>query len=561
MTRLAVRLTAAVLAAVFLWLLATLPPRPAPAAGDVPERARGHVARTVNGAFHVHSTNSDGTGDRSAIAAAAARAGLRFVVMTDHGDGTRRPDPPAYIGDVLCIDAVEISTNGGHLIALDMPAAPYPLGGEPSAVVEDVRRLGGFPVVSHPHSPKASLAWRAWNLPIGGLEWLNLDSEWRDEPALRLARAAAVFLLRPAPALASLLDRPAPTLARWDALSAAGQRIVGLAGHDAHGGLARGPDEAGQRAVPGLSSYEASFKTFSLRAVLDEAWTGDATQDARRLLAALRDGRVFTVVDAVAGPAWADYRASVGKGEHGMGAAAAMEEGAELMFSSPLPPQAVAVLLRDGGEVARSGSGELRFRATQSGAYRVEVRTPAASVPWIVTNPIYLGLENESLQPLGPGASLRAGTAMLALADGGVVEKDPRSDADLVSDGSRRRLTYRLAGEARASQYVAIAVALRQAPAFDHVVFTGRSEAPMRVSVQLRFENPAGARWVHSVYLSPEAREIVVPVEQLRPADAPQRRPPAESASSVLFVVDLTNASPGSRGWFEVSALTLAARQ
>ena len=61
---------------------------------------------------------------------AAARAGLKFVVFTDHGDATATPEPPAYRSGVLCLDAVEISTAGGHYIALDMPTAPYPLGGE-----------------------------------------------------------------------------------------------------------------------------------------------------------------------------------------------------------------------------------------------------------------------------------------------------------------------------------------------------------------------------------------------------------------------------------------------
>ena len=57
------------------------------------------------------------------------RAGLKFIVVTDHGDATRAPDPPVYRDGVLCLDAVEISTAGGHYIALDMPKAPYPLGG------------------------------------------------------------------------------------------------------------------------------------------------------------------------------------------------------------------------------------------------------------------------------------------------------------------------------------------------------------------------------------------------------------------------------------------------
>src|SRR5512133_3030309 len=42
------------------------------------------AARTVSGAYHVHTTRSDGHGDRAQVAAAAARAGLAFVILTDH---------------------------------------------------------------------------------------------------------------------------------------------------------------------------------------------------------------------------------------------------------------------------------------------------------------------------------------------------------------------------------------------------------------------------------------------------------------------------------------------
>jgi hypothetical protein len=99
-------------------------------------------------------------------------------------------------------------------------------------------------------------------------------------------------------------------------------------------------------------------------------------------------------------------------------------------------------------------------------------------------------------------------------------------------------------------------------PRFDRIVFSGRSEAPMRVSVQLRVEQTGGARWIRSVYLTPDAREIVVPIDQLLPADAQAAQvpqpPPFSAATSVLFVVDLTNAAPGARGRFGISDLRLA---
>src|SRR3954447_14120826 len=93
---------------------------------------------TVPGAIHIHSTRSDGRGTLDEIARAAAAAGLKFIVVTDHGDGTRAPAPPVCKDGVLCLDAVEISTAGGHYIALGMTKAPYPLAGEARDVIDDV---------------------------------------------------------------------------------------------------------------------------------------------------------------------------------------------------------------------------------------------------------------------------------------------------------------------------------------------------------------------------------------------------------------------------------------
>jgi hypothetical protein len=559
MKRTAVRLTAAVLAAVFLWWVVTLPPRPATAAGVVDDVIR---ARTVAGAFHVHSTRSDGAGDRDAIAAAAARAGLQFVVITDHGDATRQPDPPAYVHGVLCLDAVEVSSNGGHVIALDMPAAPYPLGGEAAAVVEDMVRLGGMPVVAHPDSAKAELAWSDWDLPVAGLEWMNLDSGWRDESRPRLVRAAFDAFVRPGPALASLQDRPAVTLARWDEIGGS-RTMVGLAGHDAHGGWGRRTEEGSRWRVPGFlsagfASYDSSFATFAIRVVLEKRLTGDAARDARLVLDATRAGRAYTAIDAIAGPAWVDYRGTLGTRVFGMGDVLTFVDGIVLTFRSTLPAGAVAVLLRDGVEVATSDRGELRFSAPGPGAYRVEVRAPRWAVPWVVTNPIYLRAVETA--PPEPAAAAVMRSTVLELTAPGLVEKDPRSTAEhFSSEGGSQGLAFSLVAGERVSQYVALALPLPPGvPVFDHIMFTGRSVAPMRVSVQLRFESAGGARWGHSVYLSPASRQVVVPLDRLLPADQPSARPSPDLASSILFVVDLTNAAPGGQGRFEISDLRLA---
>jgi hypothetical protein len=555
--RKALMMTAAVLAAVFLWLVATLPPLPAATTG--PPQASFPQPRTVAGAFHVHSTRSDGIGDRDTIAAAAARAGLRFVAMTDHGDATRTPDPPVYIHGVLCLDGVEISTNGGHYAVLDMPAAPYPLGGEASAVAEDVRRLGGFGVAAHPDSAKPLLRWTDWSVPIDGIEWLNLDSEWRDETNQRLARAAFDYLVRKGPALASVLDRPVETLEHWTTLTRRAP-VVGVAGHDAHGGWSQRQEDGGRRGVPGVPSYEASFRTFAIRAMVDEDLSGSAERDARLVLRALRSGRVFTAIDAIAGPAWAEFRASNTTGTAEMGQTLLLTADTQLLFRSTLPPGGATRLLRDGQVATEVSSSELRVAITEPGAYRVEVRSPRAPgvppVPWLVTNPIYVF----SGPPVVPPPEVVV-TPIVEIVDPGRIEKDEGSTATLESDGRRWRLAYRLRADERGSQYAALAIPLASGgPEFSAVTFTGSAPRPMRVSVQVRFTTEGGARWGHSVYLGPEPRTITIPLDRLVPIGTSAPRPPTSAVMSLLFVVDLVNARPGAEGAFDVSRVALGRR-
>jgi hypothetical protein len=545
--------TAAVLAAVVVSLLATRPPAPSSASAVFDA---GLMATTIPGAYHVHSTVSDGSASRDRIAAAAARAGLRFVVFTDHGDGTRVPESPRYADGVLCIDAVEISTNGGHYVALDMRPSPYPLGGEAAAVIEDVRRLGGFGIAAHPYSPKPGLDWTDWEAPFDGIEWLNADSEWRDETLPRLLRLPFDYLTRPGPALAATLDRPSEALARWAEVNAR-RPVVGLAAHDAHGGLS-GRDEGGRFWLPGFPSYEASFESFSVRALVASALSGSPAEDARAVLDAIRRGRVFSAIDAVAGPAQLAFTATAGTNEVQMGEALPFEPGIELVVRSTLPDGGTVLLVCDGKTVGESSSGELRSRPDGPMACRPEARAPSAPgqppVPWIVGNAIHL--LSTVIEPVG-SEPLFETTLDLREVDW-AVEKDHLSQAALTLQGGAVTLGYQLRGGARESQYVAAAARLAPpVPPFDRILFTAAAAAPMRVSVQLRFEG--GERWVHSVYVEPDARRAIVPLTALVPAGPRGAHPPDfRNASAILFVVDLVNAVPGSSGSIRISDLAFA---
>jgi hypothetical protein len=504
--------TAAIVAAVVLLLLATLPPPPIvfPLDGADPDLER----RTIRGAYHIHTTRSDGAEDKASVAAAAARAGLAFAIFTDHGDATRSPDPPQYLHGVLCLDGVEISTNGGHYVALDMPAAPYPLAGEASAVVEDVERLGGFGIVAHPLHPKAGLSWTDWRLPIDGIEWLNADVEWRNESPLHLSRVLFDYFVRPAAAVASVLDRPTAAMARWDELSSL-RPVTGLGAADAHGSRMGGLEEGKRTIAPG-PGYEASFRALTNRLILAEALTGDAVVDARRVMEAIRAGRTYVVVDGIAD-------------------SVLLKRGPEgFALASAVPP---------GGEVRSIRSG---------GRTRLEIDLPAAPgrppIPWVVSN--WTGATPKLVQPDRPPPA----TGRLELGSEWRVEKDLASSATVsVLDGVVT-MEYRLGPGVPASQFVGAAADLASQDAVTRLTVRGRAGQPMRISVQLRF-SPNDDRWVKSVYLDTAEREITIDGDELRAADQSGERLPTGVPRSILFVVDLVNARPGSQGTFSIQSI------
>jgi hypothetical protein len=507
--------TAASLAAVVLFLLATLPP--APRAFPLDGADQDLVRRTVRGAYHIHTTRSDGAESVEDVAAAAARAGLQLAIFTDHGDGTRRPDPPRYIDGVLCLDGVEISTDDGHYVGLGLPAAPYPLGGHASAVVEDVARLGGIGIVAHPFHPNPQLSWTAWDLPFDGIELLNADVEWRNESSLRLARVLFDYLLRPAASVASVFDRPTAALARWDEQSSR-RPLVGLAGADAHGSRTGGLEEGKRRFAPG-PGYQASFGAFTNRLILTAPLSGEPSADAALILEAIRARRVYTVIDAVADGVL------LGHGPRGFS------------LASTLP-----------------GDAEVRpFRA--EGRTRLEVDLPGAPgsppIPWIISN--WTG--EPPVRPDSESRSTPAGDR-IQLASDWRVEKHPDSAGQVTVSAGALTLQYQLAPGERRSQFVAAVADLAEVP-LARISFSARAQRPMRVSVQLRFA-PEDLRWGRSIYLDSTEREFSLDVSSWRSADRSGRPVPSGAPRSLLFVVDLVNARPGDQALFTVRDIRAA---
>ncbi len=558
---LALLLVAALVAAAIPLLLP--PPHAATPAPHWPPHT--HAAR---GAYHIHSTISDGTGSVDDIAAAAARAGLQFVILTDHSDGTRVPAAPRYVSGVVVMEGAEINTSGGHLIALDARPSPYPLAGSPRAVVEDVQRLGGMAIAAHPDSPRESLAWHDWSVPLDGLEWLNADSQWRDELVGALGRFLLTYALRPVETLASTLDRPVDLLRRWDTAAAA-RRLTGLAGADAHARLgwrqrSEPYDEGRFLKVP---SYEASFRAFGQRVALDAPLSGDAGRDAEAILERLRWGRTYTVIDGMASPGAFEFTATSRDQWVHMGDYLDLRGEIALHARVAAPPGFRIVFLRDGDYWFDSTEPEAHLVVpAEPASYRVEVQIPGAfgrpPIPWIVSNPIYVGLRDA--HAAARAAAVPPPSARTPIATGAwVAEASPGSTSRLVlrspDTGPALTWEYALAGGDTAAPYSAIRFPVEALRGHDRFQLHGRANGPVRLWVQLRDSTRAlGERWGDTVYLDDTHRAVDVFFERMTPlGDTTQATPPLDRVDSLLLVIDTVNARPGTRGTIQMSELWL----
>jgi hypothetical protein len=532
----------------------------------LPPRAQALVAPpgtpTVRGVMHVHTDRSDGSGTADEVAAAASRAGLRFVILTDHDTGADEPGKPYYRFGVLMIEGIEISTEQGHVIALGLPRAPYPLAGEARDVLEDIRRLGGISIAAHPESRKPELRWSEWTTALDGLEWLNGDSEWRDESTATLIGLLARYPFRQPETLARLLDRPEAVMRRWDEL-AQRRPVVAVAGADAHAriGLRSGEPDDTALGVH-LPSYEAMFRTFSI-SVQPVTLSGDAIADGRAVVEAIRRGHVYSSIDALAAPATLTFNASAGRQPPAlMGEwVGTLASEIEFVVETRAPENARIVLFKNGEALTAATGATLRHTVGgDRGVYRTEVQLPGAPgeppVPWMVSNPIYVGI-NSTPPPAAerPAAARFTPQYENGPAPGWTVESSPRSksafDVTPGPGGTQLSLRWGLGGTLSEAPYVALVMPAGSAlSASDRLQFTARADRPTRVSVQLRSPNAGeGERWHRSVYLDENARNVTVFFDDMHPrGPTAQERPNLATVNTVLFVIDTVNTSPGASG-------------
>jgi len=515
----------------------------------------------VRGVFHVHSIESDGGGTVEEIANAARAANLDFVILTDHGDGTKS-NSPRYIHDVLIINGIEISTDSGHYISVGMRQSPYPLGGDAKGVVEDVRRLGGLGVVAHPYSPREELSWQDFTLPVDAIEWINGDSQWRSTGVLSLLAAGLHYFSRPVGSLTRVLHRPTDAMNMWDAM-ASNASVVGLAGLDAHARLATGSGDEGYTGgfVFRFPWYEELFRVFSIRVDLDRTQTGNAGADALNLLTSIQSGHVYTGLEGRATPAELTFFARLSNGDVvEMGDRTPSNQELQLVAKVNGPRGAAIRLLRNGTIVSESTNLELTYSVNSSDAsavYRTEVYlsefTEEDDLPWIVSNPIFIGSrETENL----PSTSFRE-----------IYEVNPNdwhteqyTDAEVTLDlnADILTLTYTLGNSPATYAAMAYDIGTERITSDVSIDFVVRASKPMRISAQLRRGVDEDSRWRHSFYADQRDRRVRLSVRDFTPVGpSNSAKESASGVDSLLFVADTINYQRNSSGELHISGLRL----
>ncbi len=346
--------------------------------------------------LHMHTPYSDGEWYHAQIAEAALAAGLDLVCVTDHNVWVDGPERYYSDGDkrVLMLVGEELhdaarQPQKNHLLAYNHRRELARLAPQPQALIDAVGAAGGLSFLAHPFDGAvplidyADIAWVNWEVTgYTGLEIWNYMSDWA---RLLTSRSAAVrFALNPELGMSG----PAPeTLAKWDELTAAGQRVVGIGNADAHGtvyqrwGLTRC-----------LFPYEFLFRQVNTHLLTPEPLAGDLALDRALLMQALAAGHAFIAYDGLAPTRGFRFSASGDRGALLMGDETTNRGGLTFQLTTPQP--ATLRLLRDGREIARHAGQSLThvLLAGETGAFRAEAYLPFRGRPrgWIYSNPIYV---------------------------------------------------------------------------------------------------------------------------------------------------------------------------
>lgn len=368
------------------------------------------------GVTNVHTKLSSGSGNMSEVVAAAQNSDLDFLSVTDLNLFDRPTALAGYHSHLLVMLDGEFSYLNSRLLNLGASTTKHLQGvGRSQVLFADLLSQNeresdvGLFVLAHPMKPRYK--WTG-EYPTGldGIEIINLKTVWQEAWAKnKFSFFVSLFILpfNEKLALLRLFEAPDEELHLWDELSQK-RRILGLAGADAEAKLMVGDDHSFLR----FPSYETLFSIVRNHVLLKSELTGNATSDVEKIAQGLRQGQVYMSLDILGNPKGfnAVIRSKTGQ-VFPMGSQIKWQEGLVLEVSLPQKPNVPfdSVIYRNGERMLTSNSQITQYFINGPGVFRVMVRViptlplPDGKkwIPWIYTNPFYIG---------SPEASKSSGT-------------------------------------------------------------------------------------------------------------------------------------------------------
>jgi hypothetical protein len=350
----------------------------------------------IIGNLHMHTIASDGTGSHDEVAAAASRAGLDFIVYTDHNiaiegqegwfcPGPSRREILRLIGQE--INDMQLVPELNHLLCHFVSEDFQHVAGNPQALIDTVEGCGGITFLAHPlerpglGEARETYPWISWEVSgFTGIEIWNAmtDVKWQ----LRTRPRAIIGAYLPQLALTS----PFPeVLAKWDELLATGQKVVAIGNSDAHAmSFSLGPLH--RTVFP----YEYLFRTVNTHLLLAEPLAREVGRARQQIFEVLKSGRCFVSYDLLASSRGFSFTGASSGAQAVMGDTLPLQDRATLAVASPHPAR--LRLLHNGRVVAETNGRELVWETQAPGVYRVEAYRQfwGWQRGWVFTNPIYL---------------------------------------------------------------------------------------------------------------------------------------------------------------------------
>lgn len=319
------------------------------------------------GAIHIHSVYSDGTGNIESISKAAKKAGLDWIIITDHN--SFEIEEGIYNG-VYVIKGEEISPkNENHYLALGINKYIQP-NTDAKHNIEAVKMNGGFGFAAHPdesdyrrnsHQP---IKWTNKNVIPDGVEIWNWFSEWADNLNNRnIFTLAYAFLCK------NKLVKSANSnvLFWWDNLNNVSEKIVpAIGGIDAHALKIK------DYIIPvTIFPYESMFKTIVNVVTSDEAFKTDFFARKKQILEALKSGRNLIINRAVSKEIpvikISNQKQTVTSGE-------SINLDNETLLNVQTKKKGSIKIFHDGKEIKSVISNSIKMLLNEVGKYRVEIK-------------------------------------------------------------------------------------------------------------------------------------------------------------------------------------------